>query len=281
MSLALEVKTKKLKKELYKWYKANKREFSWRSSSNPWEIFLLETISQQTQLNRANEYYEVFVKAFPTPEIMSKTSYKRVLKLWSGLGYNNRAKRLHEASKIISNIGFDNLYPNFEILPGVGKYTNSAIRSFAYGDQIITEDTNVKRILSRFFGIDDVNSYLKKYSNLLLSRVKSRDINQAFMDFGSQVCKSISPNCAECPVEGSCSKYFKVKNKSLEKYKGSNRETRGKILKFLITEEPVSFYELKKELNTSEIKLKKALSSMKKDNLIKVNKNNVIEINSD
>ena len=100
----MEVKTKKLKKELYKWYKANKREFSWRSSSNPWEIFLLETISQQTQLNRANEYYEVFVKAFPTPEIMSKTSYKRVLKLWSGLGYNNRAKRLHEASKIISNI---------------------------------------------------------------------------------------------------------------------------------------------------------------------------------
>ena len=281
MSLALEVKTKKLKKELYKWYKANKREYSWRSSNNPWKIFLLETIAQQTQLNRANKYYEVFIKVFPTPEVMAKTSTKRILELWSGLGYNNRAKRLHEASKIISNIGFDNLYPNFETLPGVGKYTNSAIRSFAYGDKIITEDTNVKRIISRFFGIDNVDEYLKKYSYLLLSRVSSRDINQAFMDFGSQVCKSISPNCTQCPVEDSCGKYFKVENKSLEKFKGSNRETRGKILKFLISEEPVSFYKLKKEINISEEKLKKALSGMKKDNLIKVNKNNVIEINSD
>ena len=89
----MEVKTKKLKKELYKWYKANKREYSWRSSNNPWKIFLLETIAQQTQLNRANKYYEVFIKAFPTPEIMSKASTKRILELWSGLGYNNRAKR--------------------------------------------------------------------------------------------------------------------------------------------------------------------------------------------
>jgi len=277
----LEIKTKKLKKELYKWYLANKREYSWRSSDNPWEIFLLETISQQTQLNRANEYYEIFIKLFPTPYDMSKSSYKSILKLWSGLGYNNRAKRLHEASKIISSIGFDNLYPNFDSLPGVGKYTSSAIRSFAYGDKIITEDTNVKRILGRFFGIDNVDNYLKNYSKLLLSRVSSKDINQAFMDFGSQICKSISPNCAECPVEDSCSQYFKVKNKSIEKYKGSNRETRGKILKFLLSEEPISFYKLQKEINTSEEKLKKALSTMKKDNLIKINKNNVIEINSD
>jgi len=277
----LEIKTKKLKKELYKWYLANKREYSWRSSDNPWEIFLLETISQQTQLNRANEYYEIFIKLFPTPYDMSKSSYKSILKLWSGLGYNNRAKRLHEASKIISSIGFDNLYPNFDSLPGVGKYTSSAIRSFAYGDKIITEDTNVKRILGRFFGIDNVDNYLKNYSKLLLSRVSSKDINQAFMDFGSQICKSISPNCAECPVEDSCNQYFKVKNKTIEKYKGSNRETRGKILKFLLAEEPISFDKLEKEINASEEKLKKALSTMKKDNLIKINKNNVIEINSD
>jgi len=65
------------------------------------------------------------------------------------------------------------------------------------------------------------------------------------------------------------------------KFKGSNRETRGKILKLLIAKEPVTLYKLKKELNVSEEKLKNALSGMKKDNLIKVNKNNVIEINSD
>ena len=55
---------------------------------------------------------------------MANSSLKIILQMWSGLGYNNRAVRLYEASKIIEKKGFNQIYPNFDDLPGVGPYTN-------------------------------------------------------------------------------------------------------------------------------------------------------------
>ena len=101
----METKTKQLKKDLLTWYTNNKRSFSWRNTNDPWKILLIEIISQQTQINRADTYYQKFIKRFPTPESMSKSSLKTILKMWSGLGYNNRAKRLYESSKILAERG--------------------------------------------------------------------------------------------------------------------------------------------------------------------------------
>ena len=153
------------KQELLKWSKKNKREYSWRDSNDPWKILLLEIIAQQTQLDRANIYYEKFIKRFPTPKEMSIVTKKEILSLWSGLGYNSRALRLHEASKILSKNSFNSIYPNFEVLPGVGKYTKNAILSFAYKEKVIAQDTNVVRIFSRFFGIKNPGNFIEE--NLL------------------------------------------------------------------------------------------------------------------
>ena len=113
----MEIKTKQLKNELIIWYKKNKRSFPWRETKDPWKILIIETLAQQTQLERANQYYEKFLARFPTPRSMSNSSLKVILKMWSGLGYNNRAKRLYEASKILEKKGFDEIYPNFDDLP--------------------------------------------------------------------------------------------------------------------------------------------------------------------
>ena len=156
----METKTKQLKKGLLTWYIDNKRSFSWRNTNDPWKILLIEMISQQTQINRANTYYQVFIKKFPTPESMAKSSLKTILKMWSGLGYNNRAKRLYESSKILAEMGFEGIYPNFETLPGVGVYTKNAILSFAYGDSVLAVDTNLQRIIIRYFGIDNTKDYV-------------------------------------------------------------------------------------------------------------------------
>ena len=126
----MEVKTKNFKNVLLHWYKDNKREYAWRNNSDPWSIYLLEVISQQTQLDRADKYFKKFIKEFPTPNDMANTSFKKVLKMWSGLGYNSRAKRMFESSKIIAEKSFDDLYPDFQQLPGVGPYTENAILSF-------------------------------------------------------------------------------------------------------------------------------------------------------
>ena len=276
----MEIKTRKLKQHLFSWYRNNKRTFSWRNTNDPWKIFLIEIISQQTQINRADDYYKKFIKEFPSPESMAKSSLKKVLELWSGLGYNNRAKRLYESSKILSESSFDSINPNFEILPGVGPYTKNAILSFAYGDSVLAIDTNLERIITRYFGVDDAKDYLKRYSQSLLKKVNSKDLNQAFMDFGSMVCTSLSPSCDICPLETECSKYFSKIKKSYQKFEGSNREIRGKVLKLLLNEDQISKEELTNKLGEEEEKLNKALHGLQKDNLLIIKKNNIIEINS-
>ena len=126
------------KKKLLSWSIKHTREYSWRNTQDPWKILLLEVIAQQTQLDRANKYYQKFIKKFPNPNEMSKATKKEILGMWSGLGYNSRAIRLHEASKILSKNSFDSIYPEFDILPGVGEYTKNAILSFAYNDKAVS-----------------------------------------------------------------------------------------------------------------------------------------------
>jgi len=275
----LKTKIEKLKIDLINWYKKNKRDFTWRNTTDPWQILLIETLSQQTQLERANLYFEKFLIEFPSPKSMANSSLKIILKMWSGLGYNNRAKRLFEASKIIEKKGFDQIYPNFEVLPGVGPYTKSAILSFAYGEKVLAIDTNIERIIQRYFGLNDTKDFFKESSKYFLRNVDSRDINQAFMDFGSSICKSSNPRCNICPIENSCSKYFYVNKRPTEKFKGSNREVRGKIIKLLINNGHINNQKLFEEINEDCDKVQKALEGLKKDNLIKFKKNNIIEIN--
>ena len=267
------------KKELKDWYKKNRRSFEWRDSSNPWKILLIETLSQQTQIDRADEFYKKFIRKYPTPRDMAKDSKKEVLKLWSGLGYNNRAIRLHESSKILSKYGFDELYPDFTILPGVGPYTNSAILSFAYEKKIVAVDTNIKRIIKRFFRIDNVDVFIEKNTDLLLKNFNSRDFNQGLMDLGSTLCTSRNPKCEICPLELSCKKYIIQEIKTSKKFEGSMRQKRGRILKILLIEKGVTTARLSKELEITNKATEEVVESLIKDGLISISKNKVIVIN--
>ena len=276
----METKTKLLKKNLLIWYKENKRSFNWRYTNDPWKILLIEIISQQTQINRANIYYQEFIKKFPTPESMSQSSLKTILKMWSGLGYNNRAIRLYESSKLIAEKGFKNIYPNFELLPGVGQYTKNAILSFAYGDKVLALDTNLERVLTRYFAIDSTKNYVRKYSDFLLAGVNSRDLNQALMDLGSSICTSSNPKCDICPLEKKCGKYILKSKNSIEKFKGSNRELRGRIIKLLLVENQIAIKDIVNKTSEDEEKIITAINGLKGDGLLKIRKNNIIEINS-
>ena len=100
------------------------------------------------------------------------------------------------------------------------------------------------------------------------------------MDFGSSICKSSNPTCSICPIESCCSKYFSDSKSTKEKFKGSNREVRGKILKLLVNKGHINNQKLFEEIDEDSDKITKALEGLKKDNLIKFKKNNIIEINS-
>ena len=268
------------KKNIKSWYKNNNRDFSWRKTNDPWKIYLIEVLSQQTQLDRANKYYKKFILEFPNPTKMSMASRKKILKLWSGLGYNNRAVRMHESSKILRNKPFEDLYPNFMELPGVGEYTNAALLSFAYGEKVITVDTNVKRILQRYFKINNIDEFIKKNQKDLLSYYNSRDFNQALMDLGSKICTNKSPKCNICPLEKQCMKYINEKLQKREPFKNSNRQKRGEIIKILINTKKVHSSELAKKLNIKQKNLNKLIKDLERDGLLNISKNKYIEIKS-
>ena len=275
----MEARTKNFKNVLLQWYKNNKREYSWRNNSDPWSIYLLEVISQQTQLERADKYFRSFINEFPTPNDMATTSFKKILEIWSGLGYNSRAKRMFDSSKIIAEKSFDGLYPNFQQLPGVGPYTENAILSFAYNEKVITQDVNVKRIISRYFGVDNPRKYIDAVSPLLLKNTNSRKLNQALMDFGSSICKPRSPLCLDCPLEDTCDKYFNFETKPSEKFSGSNREIRGNLIKLLLKKGALKVKTIQQELDTDKDRLNEILEKMQKDGLVMLNNNNLVEIN--
>ena len=275
----MEARTKNFKNVLLQWYKNNKREYSWRNNSDPWSIYLLEVISQQTQLDRADKYFKRFINEFPTPNDMATTSFKKILEIWSGLGYNSRAKRMFDSSKIIAEKSFDALYPNFQQLPGVGPYTENAILSFAYNEKVVTQDVNVKRIISRYFGVDNPREYIDAVSPLLLKNTNSRKLNQALMDFGSSICKPRSPLCLDCPLEDTCDKYFNFETKPSEKFSGSNREIRGNLIKLLLKKDALNVKTIQQELDIDKDRLNEILEKMQKDGLVMLNNNNLVEIN--
>ena len=266
------------KKNIRSWYKKNNRDFSWRKTNDPWKIYLIEILSQQTQLDRANKYYEKFILEYPNPKKMALSSRKKILKLWSGLGYNNRAIRMHESSKILNTKPFKDLYPDFKQLPGVGSYTNSALLSFAYGEKVITIDTNVKRILRRYFKKDNIEKFIEKNQKDLLSYSNSRDFNQALMDLGSKVCTNRNPKCDICPLEKQCMKYISEDIQKQEPFENSNRQKRGQIIKILINAKKVTSSELAKKLNIKENMLKKLIKDLERDGFINISKNKYIEI---
>lgn len=195
------------------WYSVNKRDFPWRKTKNPYNIWLSEIIMQQTQITQGLPYYEAFISKYPTVFDLANADEDSVLKLWQGLGYYSRARNLHFTAKYISgelNGEFPEDYNSLISLKGIGDYTASAIASICYGEQTAVVDGNVYRVLSRYFGIDTpINSSkgiknFKELAQSLLPQQNVGDYNQAIMDFGSRQCKPQNPECDICPLNTGC-----------------------------------------------------------------------------
>ena len=199
--------------QITSWYRQHKRDLPWRGVKDPYKIWLSEIILQQTRVEQGTPYYFSFLEKFPVIEHLAKAQEEEVLKLWQGLGYYSRARNLHFAAKQVME-EFDGKFPSkyndILSLKGVGEYTAAAISSFAYDLPYAVVDGNVYRLLSRYFGIRiPVNSTegkktFFKLANELLDRQYAGEYNQAIMDFGSQQCKPINPNCEICPLKESC-----------------------------------------------------------------------------
>jgi A/G-specific adenine glycosylase len=195
------------------WYQQNKRELPWRTTKDPYKIWLSEVILKQTRVEQGTKYYLAFIDAFPTVKDLAKAKEDKVLKLWQGLGYYSRARNLHTSAKYIVNTlhgKFPEKYDDLIQLKGVGIYTASAIASFAYNEAKAVVDGNVYRVLSRVFGIETpIDSHngqkiFQRLANELLNKKNAAIHNQAIMEFGSQFCTANKPNCQQCIFSNKC-----------------------------------------------------------------------------
>ena len=221
---------------LLEWFRENGRELPWRQTHDPYSVWLSEIILQQTQVKQGWDYWERFMRRWPTVEALAAATEDEVLREWQGLGYYSRARNLHYAAKQIVALGhFPDTIEEIKQLKGVGDYTAAAIGSIAFGLPAAVVDGNVNRVLSRYFGIDTpINTTEGKKLFAALAQEQllpalNREgqgaglYNQAIMDFGAIQCTPQSPRCDDCPLMETCTAFregrvgeLPVKQKTLQ-----------------------------------------------------------------
>ena len=175
----------------------------WQGTRDPYRVWLSEVMLQQTQVAAVIPYYQRFLHRFPTVHALARAHEEQVLELWSGLGYYARGRNLHRAAKQIAQRGFPQTAETIAELPGVGRSTAAAIAAFAYGERAAILDGNVKRVLSRAFGVADEKA-LWSLAERLLPKKDIEPYTQGLMDLGATICARKNPSCDRCPISDAC-----------------------------------------------------------------------------
>jgi A/G-specific adenine glycosylase len=242
------------RKAVFAWFRKHGRHgLPWRrEGTTPWHVMVSECMLQQTQVDRVAPKYEAFLAAWPTAAAFARAKLGDVLRAWSGLGYNRRAKNLHRAAEAIVLMHGGEVPADREALralPGVGPYTVEAIRAFAFNTDAVVIDTNIRRIFARvaYGGEHARRAFTEERVERLVADAmpagRTRDWYGALMDFGSLVCAARDPKCASCPLRASCAAApsflrgaapKRALRKPQAKFEGSFRQRRGAVLKALV-----------------------------------------------
>lgn len=238
------------------WYEANKRDLPWRQTRDPYRILVSEVMSQQTQLSRVVPKYEAWLERFPTVQDLAQAPVSDVLRYWSGLGYNRRALNLQKAAQLLvknysssersesrssipsvlaspsggrrrqaRTINWPKTVEELIKLPGLGKYTASAVACFAFNEQIPVVDTNIRKVIVHEFyeGILPNEKVIEAVAFQILPEGKAYAWNQALMDYSALAMKE---------------KKIPVKKQS--HFLSSNRYYRGQTIKLLLAVHTIS-----------------------------------------
>ena len=198
---------RKLRRALLRWYDQHRRDLPWRQDADPYRVWISEIMLQQTRVAAVLDHYARFMVRFPDVQTLAAAREASVLAAWSGLGYYHRARRMHQAAKVIvreRHGKFPQSAADWLALPGIGRYTAAAIASIAFGEGVAVVDGNVERVLSRVFGQDESREAAWQRAETLLDRRRPGDFNQAMMELGATLCTPRAPQCLVCPLNAWC-----------------------------------------------------------------------------
>jgi A/G-specific adenine glycosylase len=218
---------------LLTWFDQHGRKnLPWQKNKSPYSVWISEIMLQQTQVATVIPYYETFMQRFPTVNDLANSPVDEVLHLWTGLGYYARARNLHKAAQKVRDTHdgvFPETFDELIDLPGIGRSTAAAILSLSLNKAYAVMDGNVKRVLTRFLGIEGwpgakkiedllweeaeklkpdaskvANCDTKSAEMSLNSEPRYDDYTQAIMDFGATLCTRSKPSCDSCPMQMHC-----------------------------------------------------------------------------
>jgi A/G-specific adenine glycosylase len=248
---------------VWSYYKRQGRhDLPWRQTYDPYRILVSEIMLQQTQVDRVIPKYQAFLKQFPTIQTLAAATLGDVLVLWQGLGYNRRAKMLHECAKVVVT-EYDGSVPRDEAmlrsLPGIGPYTARAVLAFAFLIPLPLIETNVRTVyIHHFFNdatdVDDKE--LLPYIERTLDRENPREWYYAIMDYGSHLKRTVGNNVTK-------SRHYKPQST----FKGSDRQIRGIIIRELGSGQK-SLRDLQKVLHADELRFDAIIERLLKEGLI-------------
>ena len=185
-------------------YRATARDLPWRRTRDPYAVLVSEVMLQQTQASRVAPVFERFMARFPTLQALAAAPLAAVLREWSGLGYNRRARALQLTAKQCPN-GLPNDVAALDALPGIGAYTAGAVASFAYRQRVPFADVNVQRVLGRvFLGRPGTPREAVDLDARTMPLHSSDLWHHALMDLGATICVARAPKCEGCPLKSPC-----------------------------------------------------------------------------
>ena len=190
-----------------------RHDLPWQSDRTPYRVWVSEIMLQQTQVATVSPYYIRFMERFPTVRALADAAIDDVLHLWTGLGYYARARNMHRAAVMVRDQyggEFPNTFEAVADLPGIGRSTAGAVLALSQGQRFPILDGNVKRVLSRYFGVEGspmdraVSERLWRLAEDCTPQDRVDTYTQAIMDLGATVCTRRKPLCAYCPLSEGC-----------------------------------------------------------------------------
>ncbi len=218
-------------KKLLAWYDRHGRDLPWRHTHNPYKILVSELMLQQTQVDRVLIFYARWLKQYPTWKQLAQATNEEVIRAWAGLGYNRRALMLRDIARMITQHGVPKTEQEWRALKGIGTYTAAAVSVFAMNERTMPIDTNIRRVLGRFFlgvpypQLTHDPRIGKKIDDLLPKRGRYADVPQALFDLATLICKKV-PDCRECPLRDECKTAAKFLAGRVRIPKQMNQKTR-------------------------------------------------------
>ena len=252
------------RKKVHDHFREHGRDLPWRKRVNPYRVLISEIMLQQTQVDRVIEKYKEFLAIFPTFADLAAAPLPQLLSLWSGLGYNRRALALKALAQKVVDEHKGRLPSDRDqllALPGIGNYTAGAVMAFAFNKPVVFMDTNIRRVyIHEFFqdreGVHD--DELIPLVERTMDPADPRTWYNALMDYGTMLKQQhANPNRRSAHYTRQ------------SPFENSSRQVRGRILKILVADAPLTALQIVKRVAMEAERVKSSLVQMEKEGFIR------------